>query len=465
MNQKYTKPAMTGIQSSDGLQKHIEFWDKNQKGYITPIDTINGFMTLGYGVMFSVLLGSMTSIFLSLTCQDRWIPIPDPLCRSDIKHLIQSKKASFKNRGAYNDEGDFVPDKFNILFEKYARSDKTGATISLPELIRMTQEQESLGFNMNIKEFKGWLQGIIELSAAYFFIGHRGHLKREDVKAAYDGSLFYKLQNAKGVQEIQVETNDALSGTYLCGSNSDLTDNKFSLYDLASIDLRKVLSFAKEQTHEFSLENILRRHTSIQGVRSPKLSFFSREVAPIHDQSKLFPHGMTGVAKNDQETSPEVPSLTGLSNSSVQQSDSVFDSLVGEPSSFTSSSFFVSEDTESKSILTGVATPEIDDIKETSTEEDDNDVGLTGVSKETESGEKGTSPLLIPKSGITPPPEEASDQEVSENEQKKNQQENKDTSDFVSPASSKRSKKKNNSKHVAPPVLENSFAPIATDVK
>jgi hypothetical protein len=113
-------------------------------------------MTLGYGVMLSVFLGSVASIFLSLTCQDRWIPIPDPLCRSNVTHLIQSKRASFKNRGAYNDEGNFVPDKFNILFEKYARSDKTGATISLPELIRMTQEQESLGFNMNLHELKGW---------------------------------------------------------------------------------------------------------------------------------------------------------------------------------------------------------------------------------------------------------------------------------------------------------------------
>lgn len=243
-----------------------------------------------------------------------------------------------------------------------------------------------------------------------------------------------------------------------------MTNENFSIFDLANTDIRKLLAFAKEQTHEFSLENILRRHTPIQGVRSPKFSFFSREVKPIHDQSALFPDGLTGVAKSYEETS-DVPSLTGLSRGSVQQSDSVFDSLVGEPSNFTSSSFFVNDDAESKSMLTGVATPEIDDTEENSTEEDQNDSGLTGVSKETESGEKGTSPLLIPKSGITPPPEEASDLETSDKEDKEHYQENKDTAGFVTPAPSKRSKKKNSNKHGAPPVLENSFAPIATDVK
>ncbi|CEI98431.1 hypothetical protein RMCBS344292_12540 [Rhizopus microsporus] len=39
-----------------GIQKHIRYWDKKNKGYITPIDAIYGFMSLGYSVIFSVAL-------------------------------------------------------------------------------------------------------------------------------------------------------------------------------------------------------------------------------------------------------------------------------------------------------------------------------------------------------------------------------------------------------------------------
>ncbi|OAD08346.1 hypothetical protein MUCCIDRAFT_134508, partial [Mucor lusitanicus CBS 277.49] len=125
------------------IQKHVQFWDKSGKGYISPLDTISGFMTLGYSVLFSIALGAFVGVFLSLSTQTGWFP--DPLCRSNVRNLIQSKK---QTQGAFDEHGVFSAEKFEALFSKYAKSDPSGKTITMPELMRMTQEQERLGKNV-----------------------------------------------------------------------------------------------------------------------------------------------------------------------------------------------------------------------------------------------------------------------------------------------------------------------------
>lgn len=103
-------------------------------------------MTLGYSVLFSIAVGAFVGVFLSLSTQTGWFP--DPLCRSNVQNLIRSKKQTQSNSGAFDDDGVFNPDKFEALFSKYAKTDKSGETITLPELMRMTQEQERLGKNV-----------------------------------------------------------------------------------------------------------------------------------------------------------------------------------------------------------------------------------------------------------------------------------------------------------------------------
>lgn len=100
-------------------------------------------MTLGYSVLFSIALGAFVGVFLSLSTQTGWFP--DPLCRSNVRNLIQSKK---QTQGAFDQDGVFSAEKFESLFEKYAKSDASGKTITMPELMRMTQEQERLGKNV-----------------------------------------------------------------------------------------------------------------------------------------------------------------------------------------------------------------------------------------------------------------------------------------------------------------------------
>ncbi|KAI8071948.1 Caleosin related protein-domain-containing protein [Thamnidium elegans] len=307
-----------------GIQKHVKFWDRKHKGYITPLDTISGFITLGYSTLFSIAVGAFVGIFLSISTQKGWFP--DPLCRSNVRNLIRSKKETQCNQGAYDANGLFVPEKFDSLFSKYANSDKSGKTITVAELIRMTQEQERLG-----KDVKAWATCMIELSTAYFFIGHRGYLTKEDVRSAYDGTLFYRLRDTHRLMIKQGSvanidsTGPGLGGSYLASSHGLLSprgiENRVQnlLHALQSKSsalvsdkrLRGWVSYVQEGTESIKNSSIIPRgiisspSSIIRGVTTPKASMYRS--SKHEDPATLFPEGLTGVAKPESmPTDPKV---------------------------------------------------------------------------------------------------------------------------------------------------------------
>lgn len=137
---------------------------------------------------------------MSVLSQTSWLP--DPFCRSSVSKLVRSTK---QTSGVYDKDGVFVPENFERLFDKYSKS---GESITIAEFFKMTKEQEELGVNMRawyiyiyvyIKHLYCLFTNIyralsmVELCTAYFFIGHRGSLSKEDVRAAYDVSLFVNV--------------------------------------------------------------------------------------------------------------------------------------------------------------------------------------------------------------------------------------------------------------------------------
>ncbi|CAO0792560.1 unnamed protein product [Mucor circinelloides] len=303
------QPTSSFLKSHEesSIQKHAQFWDKTNKGYISPLDTISGFMTLGYSVLFSIALGTFVGVFLSLSTQTGWFP--DPLCRSNVRNLIQSKK---QTHGAFDEDGVFCADKFEALFSKYAKSDTSAKTITMPELMRMTQEQERLGKNV-----KAWAASMVELCTAYFFIGHRGSIAKEDVRAAYDGSLFYRLKDSHKLMIQDKKQASSLKGSYLSKPASPLSvkalehrmqvlfsalQSKSSI--AAEYGVHDWVSYIQERTNsikDHALPRALRRPTSIiSGVTTPK-SAVKPHAKEHDDPSKLFPDGLTGVAKATSE--------------------------------------------------------------------------------------------------------------------------------------------------------------------
>ncbi|KAI9301362.1 hypothetical protein BJ944DRAFT_136473, partial [Cunninghamella echinulata] len=95
------------------LEKHARFWDKKNKGYITPVDAILGFVNLGYSIVFSVAIGTFLSVLFSIFSQDTWLL--DPLFRTNINHL-QTKT----HNAPYDQDGNFDPELFDDLFSTYS---------------------------------------------------------------------------------------------------------------------------------------------------------------------------------------------------------------------------------------------------------------------------------------------------------------------------------------------------------
>ncbi|KAL0097927.1 Caleosin related protein-domain-containing protein [Phycomyces blakesleeanus] len=167
------------------LQNHFAYWDRTNKGYITPLDAVRGFSNLGYNIFLSIIIGAILSMLFSYATQDSWIP--DPLFRVNTANLISSESC-----GPYDQNGQFDLEKFEALFTAYAKADPSGKTISVIELLQMVNETNSLGTSLS-----KWTKTFLEWSTAYLFVGHRGSLKKRDVVATYDGSLFYRLRNTK----------------------------------------------------------------------------------------------------------------------------------------------------------------------------------------------------------------------------------------------------------------------------
>ncbi|RCH94491.1 hypothetical protein CU098_000784, partial [Rhizopus stolonifer] len=191
---------------------------------------------------------------------------------------------------------------------------KSGNTITLIEFINMTKEQEQLGMNI-----KAWATGIIELCTAYFFIGHQGTLSKQDVRAAYDGSLFYRI---KDTNRLMIQDKDnSLHGTYLSQSAHPLSkkawETRFkSLSD--SVQARSTLVLSDTRVNQwvsFIQDNMLSRLTRsrpvLRGVSTPKTPAY-RTQKTIDDPTTLFPEGLTGVAKETHTNSIDNNYLSSL---------------------------------------------------------------------------------------------------------------------------------------------------------
>ncbi|KAI9256924.1 Caleosin related protein-domain-containing protein [Sporodiniella umbellata] len=294
METQHTDKDTHVLLEESGVQKHINFWDKRNKGYITPIDTINGFMTLGYSVIFSVALGTLAGIFLSLFSQPNWLP--DPYCRSSVRNLVRSTQHT---SGVYDKDGVFVSENFEKLFNKYSKS---GESLTLAEFFRMKSGQEELHGNI-----KAWTLSMFELCTAYFFIGHRGSLSKEDVRAAYDGTLFYRLKDNDAVRrKMDASAFTPLAGSYLLSSRKKgirFVENKLNTFlqtlSIGDVNLKEWLEYLKENTASLGENHrIMKRSSSgIQGVPAPKPDAIYSKKREV--QTPEEPTCLTGVVQSD----------------------------------------------------------------------------------------------------------------------------------------------------------------------
>ncbi|KAI8799792.1 caleosin, partial [Cladochytrium replicatum] len=164
------------------LQQHMEFFDRDKNGIVYPWETFLGFYALGFNWLFSILTILLTEFY---SIQDSWIP--NPLMPIYIKNSHRLKHGS--DSDVYDEEGRFVPEKFEELFSKFDKDKKKALTLN--EILEMTKSMRNIGDLVGMTAMK------LEWLTLYMLCGKNGMIDKESIRRQYDGTLFYRIERQR----------------------------------------------------------------------------------------------------------------------------------------------------------------------------------------------------------------------------------------------------------------------------
>ncbi|KAI0789177.1 Caleosin related protein-domain-containing protein [Abortiporus biennis] len=166
------------------LQQHVDFFDLNKDGIITPVETFLGFHAIGWSILTAILATFIIHSGFSYTTQNTWIP--DPLFRIKISNIHRAKHGS--DTGTYDSEGRYIPQKFEDFFSKYGERYPNGEWgITYLQTVKGVFGQRSL------MDVFGIGANLFEWFAVWFTIWPAdGVMTMEDIRGVYDGSYFHK---------------------------------------------------------------------------------------------------------------------------------------------------------------------------------------------------------------------------------------------------------------------------------
>ncbi|KAH7166541.1 Caleosin related protein-domain-containing protein [Dactylonectria macrodidyma] len=168
------------------LQQHIQFWDRDEDGIIYPMDVYNGFRELGFNVLFSI--GSLLiPIFFSYPTRLGHSWLPDPLLRIYVKDIHKAKHGS--DTGIYDFDGHFNSQRFDQLFERFDSSGAGG--LSASNLIELWKKDRCAA------DPAGWSFAFMEWWTTWLLLQRDGLVWKDDLRACYDGSLFWKIKRER----------------------------------------------------------------------------------------------------------------------------------------------------------------------------------------------------------------------------------------------------------------------------
>ncbi|RKP21007.1 Caleosin-domain-containing protein, partial [Rozella allomycis CSF55] len=108
------------------LQQHISFFDRNKDGIIYPWETWEGFRVMGFNLLMSLIGTFLIHLTMAIPSWDS-IFYFDPFMGVLVKNIHSCKHGS--DSEVYDTEGRFVPQKFEEIFSKYAKSDPEYLTL------------------------------------------------------------------------------------------------------------------------------------------------------------------------------------------------------------------------------------------------------------------------------------------------------------------------------------------------
>ncbi|KAJ5981496.1 hypothetical protein N7522_013917 [Penicillium canescens] len=169
------------------LQQYILFWDRDGDGMIFPWDTYNGFRELGFNIIFSILATFIINVNFSYPTRLAYSWFPDPYFRVYLTSIHKAKHGS--DSGTYDPEGRFIPQLFENLFSKW---DKDGdGALTLRELFQLMHGHRC------VADPFGWSAALFEWGTTWLLIQKDSKVYKEDLRAVYDGSLFWRIREAR----------------------------------------------------------------------------------------------------------------------------------------------------------------------------------------------------------------------------------------------------------------------------
>ncbi|WQF89294.1 Putative EF-hand domain pair, EF-Hand 1, calcium-binding protein [Colletotrichum destructivum] len=169
------------------LQQHVLFWDRNNDGFITPVDVWVGFRDLGFNPAACLMAATVIPFVFSYGTILQYSFIPDPLFRLYIGGLHNAKHGS--DSGIYDGEGRFIPQRFEDIFANHsARKDDT---LTLGEVIELMRKSRCA-----FDPF-GWTVSFFEWATTWVLLAKDGRVHKEDLRRVYDGSLFWEVRDKR----------------------------------------------------------------------------------------------------------------------------------------------------------------------------------------------------------------------------------------------------------------------------
>jgi peroxygenase len=189
-NPKKSHATNTKIDANDGkltvLQRHILFWDRDGDGIIHPWDVYTGFRELGFNIPFS--LGSLLiPVFFSYPTRLGHSWLPDPLLRIYVADINKAKHGS--DSGIYDFDGNFNAERFDQLYDRFD-SQGQGA-LSAHDMTALWKK------NRCAADPAGWSFAAMEWWTTWLLLQKGGLVYKEDLRACYDGSLFWRIKEER----------------------------------------------------------------------------------------------------------------------------------------------------------------------------------------------------------------------------------------------------------------------------
>ncbi|KAK9830158.1 hypothetical protein WJX72_010048 [[Myrmecia] bisecta] len=194
--QGYDDSSIQRVKSSKSrtvMMQHVDFFDADGDGIIYPKDTYEGFLKMGLPWVVAFFSPLAIHGAMSLPTVPGFLP--------DWRFPIYTDRIHKAKHGSdsqvYDNEGRFVPSKFEEIFTKFDRGNKGGLT--------WKELNEFVSHNKNLYDAFGssaaWAEwGVTWLLAAEGPSGQK-LLSKESIRGQFDGSLFYQKAEARAAKK------------------------------------------------------------------------------------------------------------------------------------------------------------------------------------------------------------------------------------------------------------------------